>query len=101
MKKLFSRQSILPDRTNLSSYTTIADSYIVVNKLKTTNCTITLEYPQNSVVDCFLLQVSPQGKNPLPVRIASLWHPYCHKDIEGSLHSRSRNDFLMSVIPLR
>ena len=39
---------------DLTSHTTTADGYIVVNKLKTTNGTITLEVPQNSVGDSFL-----------------------------------------------
>ena len=39
---------------DLTSHTTTADGYIVVNKLKTTNGTITLEVPQNSVGDDFL-----------------------------------------------
>ena len=34
---------------DLTSHTTTADGYIVVNKLKTTNGTITLEVPQDSV----------------------------------------------------
>ena len=33
---------------DLTSHTTTADGYIVVNKLKTTNGTVTLEVPQNS-----------------------------------------------------
>ena len=39
---------------DLTSHTTTADGYIVVNRLKTTNGTITLEVPQNSVGDDFL-----------------------------------------------
>ena len=39
---------------DLTSHTTTADGYIVVNRLKTTNGTITLEVPQNSVRDDFL-----------------------------------------------
>ena len=39
---------------DLTSHTTTADGYIVVNKLKTTNGTITLEVPQNSIGDDFL-----------------------------------------------
>ena len=39
---------------DLTSHTMTADGYIVVNKLKTTNGTITLEVPQNSVGDDFL-----------------------------------------------
>ena len=39
---------------DLTSHTTTADGYIVVNRLKTTNGTITLEVPQNSAADGFL-----------------------------------------------
>ena len=39
---------------DLTSHTMTADGYIVVNKLKTTNGTITLEVPQNSMGDDFL-----------------------------------------------
>ena len=35
-------------------YTTTADGYVIVNKLRTTNGTVTLEVPQNSVGDDFL-----------------------------------------------
>ena len=37
-----------------SSHTTTADGYVVVNKLKSDNGTITLEVPQNSIADQFL-----------------------------------------------
>jgi len=39
---------------DLTSHTTTADGYVVVNRLKTTNGTITLEVPQNSIGDSFL-----------------------------------------------
>ncbi len=39
---------------NLSSHTTTADGYVIVNRLKSTNGTITLEVPQGSVADWFL-----------------------------------------------
>ena len=39
---------------DLASHTTTADGYVVVNRLKTTNGTITIELPQNSVGDGFL-----------------------------------------------
>ena len=39
---------------DLTSHTTTSDGYIVVNRLKTTNGTITLELPQNSAGDSFL-----------------------------------------------
>lgn len=39
---------------DLTSHTSTADGYVVVNKLKTTNGTITLELPQNSIGDSFL-----------------------------------------------
>ena len=39
---------------DLSSHTTTADGYVIVNRLKSTNGTITLEVPQNSIGDDFL-----------------------------------------------
>ena len=39
---------------DLSSHTTTADGYVVVNRLKTTNGTIQIEVPQNSLGDDFL-----------------------------------------------
>ena len=39
---------------DLSSHTTTADGYVIVNRLKTTNGTITIEVPQGSVADWFL-----------------------------------------------
>ena len=39
---------------DLSSHTATADGYVIVNRLKTTNGTITIEVPQGSVADWFL-----------------------------------------------
>ena len=39
---------------DLTSHTATADGYVVVNRLKTTNGTIQIEVPQNSVGDAFL-----------------------------------------------
>ena len=39
---------------DLTSHTTTADGYVVVNRLKTTNGTIQIEVPQNSLADSFL-----------------------------------------------
>ena len=39
---------------DLSSHTSTADGYVVVNRLKTTNGTIQIEVPQNSIGDDFL-----------------------------------------------
>ena len=39
---------------DLSSHTATADGYVVVNRLKTTNGTVTIEVPQNSIGDDFL-----------------------------------------------
>ena len=39
---------------DLSSHTATADGYVVVNRLKTTNGTIQIEVPQNSIGDDFL-----------------------------------------------
>ena len=39
---------------DLSSHTTTADGYVIVNRLKVTNGTVTVEVPQGSVADWFL-----------------------------------------------
>ncbi len=39
---------------DLTSHTTTADGYVIVNRLKTTNGTVTIEVPQNSPGDDFL-----------------------------------------------
>ena len=39
---------------DLSSHTTTADGYVVVNRMKSENGTITIEVPQNSEADAFL-----------------------------------------------
>ena len=39
---------------DLSSHTATADGYVVVNRLKTTNGTVQIEVPQNSIGDDFL-----------------------------------------------
>ena len=39
---------------DLTSHTTTADGYVIVNRLKNTNGTITIEVPQGSVADWFL-----------------------------------------------
>ena len=39
---------------DLSSHTATADGYVIVNRLKNTNGTITIEVPQGSVADWFL-----------------------------------------------
>ena len=46
-----------------TSHTVAADGYIVVNRLKSTNGTITLEIPQNSLGDWFLRQWAKWQKN--------------------------------------
>jgi len=62
---------IISAAADLSSHTTTADGYIVVNKLKTTNGTITLEVPQNSVGDWFLRKWARWAKSTAsPNRIA-------------------------------
>ena len=56
---------------DLTSHTTTADGYIVVNHLKSTNGTITLEIPQNSLGDWFLRRWAKwQKNNANPSRIA-------------------------------
>ncbi len=48
---------------DLSSHTTTADGYVVVNKLKSENGIITLEVPQNSIADDFLSKFARYLKN--------------------------------------
>ena len=56
---------------DLSSHTTTADGYVVVNRLKTTHGTITLEVPQNSVGDAFLRRWAKWARSTAsPNRIA-------------------------------
>ena len=45
---------VISSSGDLSSHTTTADGYVIVNRLKSTNGTITLEVPQGSVADWFL-----------------------------------------------
>ena len=55
----------------LSSHTTTADGYVVVNRLKSTNGTITIEVPQNSLGDDFLRKWAAGAKpTASPNRIA-------------------------------
>ena len=56
---------------DLTSHTMTADGYVVVNKLKSTNGTITLELPQNSLGDWFLRRWANWQKNSQdPARVA-------------------------------
>ena len=56
---------------DLTSHTLTADGYVVVNKLKNTSGTITLEIPQNSLGDWFLRRWARWQKNSQdPSRIA-------------------------------
>ena len=56
---------------DLTSHTTTADGYIVVNKLKSTNGVVTVEVPQNSIGDWFLRRwVRWQKNSQDPARIA-------------------------------
>ena len=56
---------------DLSSHTTTADGYVVVNRLKTTNGTIQIELPQNSIGDNFLRRWVKWARNTgKPNRIA-------------------------------
>ncbi len=56
---------------DLTSHTLTADGSVVVNRLKTTNGTITMEIPQNSVGDWFLRRWAAWQKNCQdPSRIA-------------------------------
>ena len=47
-----------------ASHTTTSDGYVIVNRLKTTNGTITIEVPQNSKGDAFLRKWAKYAKNP-------------------------------------
>ena len=56
---------------DLTSHTPTADGYVVVNRLKTTNGTIQIEVPQNSIGDDFLRRWARWAKNTgNPNRIA-------------------------------
>ena len=56
---------------DLTSHTPTADGYVVVNRLKTTNGTIQIEVPQNSIGDDFLRRWARSAKNTgNPNRIA-------------------------------
>ena len=56
---------------DLTSHTATADGYVVVNKLKSTHGTISLEIPQNSLGDWFLRRWANWQKNSQdPGRIA-------------------------------
>ena len=56
---------------DLTSHTMTADGYVVVNKLKSTNGTIQLEIPQNSIGDWFLRRWANWQKNSQdPSRVA-------------------------------
>lgn len=56
---------------DLTSHTTTADGYVVVNKLKSTNGVITIEVPQNSIGDWFLRRwVRWQKNSQDPSRVA-------------------------------
>ncbi len=48
---------------DLSSHTTTADGYVVVNRLRSENGVITLEVPQNSTADEFLRKWAKYLKN--------------------------------------
>ena len=65
---------------DFSSHTTTADGYIVVNKLKTTNGTITLELPQNSIGDWFMRRWAAycrvlQNPNRVALGTLTIWDP--------------------------
>ena len=56
---------------DLSSHTNTADGYVVVNRLKTTNGTVSIEIPQNSIGDGFLRRWAKWAKSTeSPNRIA-------------------------------
>ena len=56
---------------DLSSHTATADGYVVVNRPKTTNGTVQIEVPQNSIGDDFLRRWARWARNTAsPGRIA-------------------------------
>ena len=56
---------------DLTSHTMTADGYVVVNRLKTTNGTIQIEVPQNSIGDDFLRRWAKWARNTnSPNRVA-------------------------------
>ena len=56
---------------DLTSHTTTADGYVVVNRLKTTSGTIQIEVPQNSMGDAFLRRWAKWARSTArPERIA-------------------------------
>ena len=56
---------------DLTSHTTTADGYVVVNRLKSDNGIITLEVPQNSIGDWFLRKWAKWAKTMTdPSRVA-------------------------------
>ena len=48
---------------DLASHTMTADGYVVVNRLKTTNGTVEIEVPQNSIGDSFLRRWAKWARN--------------------------------------
>ena len=48
---------------DLTSHTTTADGYVVVNRTKTMNGTVTIEVPQNSAADDFLRRWAKWARN--------------------------------------
>lgn len=59
---------------DLTSHTMTADGYVVVNKLKSTNGTISLEIPQNSV-GTGSCAGGPGGRKTARILRASRWGP--------------------------
>ena len=59
---------------DLSSHTTTADGYVVVNRLKTTNGTVQIEVPQNSLGDDFLRRWAKWARST-GSRTGSPWEP--------------------------
>ena len=56
---------------DMTSHTVTADGYVVVNRMKSTNGTVTLEVPQNSAADTFLRKWAKWARNTAgPNRIA-------------------------------
>ena len=51
---------------DLTSHTATSDGYVVVNRLKTANGTITLELPQNSLGDGFLRRWARWARSAAP-----------------------------------
>ena len=68
---------------DLTSHTTTADGYVVVNRLRTTSGTITLEVPQNSAADAFLRRWAKWARSPANAHRIALGTLTISDDVSG------------------